>query len=271
MPHEVGEEDGASTADTNSYIAYRGGWAQTAPKIYVLYWGDWSSTGDPYNVQNYLWKFYNGLSGSGWNATQTQYGYSCGSGALGCATGTRITNTVTFGGYAYDKSFVPINPTVAQMEQEAQKAANYWGDRSVNAQYIIAMPTGHRDVKSINQRFCAWHNYTWSSGKPISYTSMPYIPDQGTTCGMNKVNAGAAGRLDGVSILASHEFVESETDPFLDSWLDASNFENADKCLQWDRTGYIRNYTFSTGTFAVQPNWSNYAYQKTGSGCVFWS
>jgi len=265
-------EGAASTASLSSYIKYSGGWTQTSPKIYVLFWGDWSATGDPYNVANYLTRFYQGVGGSGWNNVQTQYGYNCGSGALGCSNGVRIQNTVNqYKGYAYDNSYLPLHPTIAQMEAEAQKAANHWGDRSVNAQYVIALSKGHRDQKSINSSFCAWHNYTWSNGYPISFTSMPYLPDMGTTCGANKVNAGAAGMLDGISILAGHEYAESETDPFLNAWLDPDSNEDSDKCLQWQYSGYFRNATFTSGTFAVQPNWSNYTRQTTGNGCQFYA
>jgi hypothetical protein len=273
QPREVGEEEGgAGSASMTSYLTYSVGWTQTSPKIYVLFWGDWTAAGDPKGEQNYLLNFYAGVGGSAWNQTNTQYGYNCGAGTLGCSSGVRIQNpTSQLKGWAYDNTAVPASPTVAQMEAEAQKAAKYWGDRSVNAQYIIALPTGHRDQKSVQQGFCAWHNYTWSLSSPISYTAFPYIPDMGTTCGAYKVNTGAAGTLDGVSILASHEYAESITDPFLNAWLDPDLNENADKCLQWQYPGFFRAIKFSTGTFAVQPNWSNYAYQTTGAGCVFWS
>jgi serine protease len=275
IDEEAEEVEGAATsASLSSYVTYStaGGWSQTSPKIYVLFWGNWTTGGDPYGVANYLTRFYQGVGGSSWNNTQTQYGYNCGAGALGCSNGVRIQNPVgQYRGYAYDTSAVPLHPTLAQMEAEAQKAANYWGDRSVNAQYIIALPTGHRDQRSIDQGFCAWHNYTWSNNSPISFTAMPYLVDQVPNCGRNQVNAGTAGLLDGVSILAGHEYVESVTDPFMNAWTDTDRNETSDKCLQWTLPGYFRNTTFTSGTFAVQPNWSNYAYQTTGNGCMFWS
>jgi hypothetical protein len=268
--HQKGDDEGASTALLNGYITYKGGWTQTSPHIYILFWGDWSSAGDPYNVQNYLWRFYSGVGGSAWNDLNTQYGYGCGAGAIGCASGVRNQNpTGQLRNYAYDSSYVPVNPTFADVAAEAAKAKRYFKDASVNAQYVIATPTGHRDQYSINNSFCAWHNYTWVDNSPISFTSMPYLPDLGRTCGANQVNAGSAGVLDGVSILAGHEYVESATDPFLDAWSDSAKAENADKCLQWTLGGYFRNVTFSTGTFAVEPNWSNYHYQQFGNGCYF--
>lgn len=266
------EEGGASTASLTSYLTYGTGYTQTSPRIYLVLWGDWkTSNGDPYAVQTRLWNFYAGVGGSAWNSTQTQYGYSCGIAALGCSNGIRIQNTPNQAiNYVYDTSYLPTNPTVSQMAAEAQKAANYFGDRSINAQYIIALSRGHRDAYDIANGFCASHQYTYSNGSPISYTNMPYIPDQGTNCGAYKVNNTSAGILDGVTILAGHEYAESETDPFLNAWLDWDKNENADKCLQWSLNGYLRNVQFSTGTFAVQPLWSNYAFQTTGNGCMFW-
>jgi hypothetical protein len=271
QPRQLDTDDEATTARTNTYMTYRAGWTQTSPRIYILFWGDWTATGDPLNAQNYLWRFYSGVGGSAWNSIQTQYGYNCGSGAIGCANGVRNGNpTGQLKNYAYDSSYLPLHPTRADMENEARKAAAYFGDRSVNAQYVIALSTGHLDQKSIDDSYCAWHNYTWSLSSPISYTSLPYLPDRGATCGANKVNAGTAGRLDGVSILAGHEYNESVTDPFLTAWADSDGSEDADKCLQWSLPGYFTNASFTTGSFAVQPTFSNYHLQYFGNGCRFW-
>jgi hypothetical protein len=268
--HDEEDEGAGRAASLTSYMTYRGGWTQRSPRIYLIFWGDWSAAGDPYNVQNRLYYFYNGVGGSSWNQTQTQYGYSCGTGATGCAGGVKIANTANqfFGWWKDVYTAPPLRPTEAQVAAEAQRGMAYFGDRGVDAQYVVAMPTGVLDQKSINQGFCAWHHYTWSYGNPVSYTSMPYLPDR-SICGTNKVNAGAAGTLDGVTILAGHEYTESQTDPFLDAWMDADGAENADKCLQWGLGGYFKNVTFSTGTFAVQPQWSNYHLSAYNNGCYF--
>jgi len=69
---------------------------------------------------------------------------------------------------------------------------------------------------------------------------MPYILNQGTSCGQNSVNAGATGTLDGVSIVLGHEIEETVTDPgaedpgpngaSLGAWYDINQYENGDKC-----------------------------------------
>jgi hypothetical protein len=74
-------------------------------------------------------------------------------------------------------------------------------------------------------------------------------------CGQGDVNS--PGNYDGFSIVEGHEFGETVTDPFPDTgWIDyndSTGGENGDKCA-WTNDG---NVTFSTGTFAMQPLWSN--------------
>jgi serine protease len=78
------------------------------------------------------------------------------------------------------------------------------------------------------------------------------MPDAGWSCGANSVNAN--GAFDGFSIVGGHELAEALTDPFPSSgWLDSSGAENADKCA-WIS---LANTLLSTGSFAVQPLWSN--------------
>ena len=89
---------------------------------------------------------------------------------------------------------------------------------------------------------------------------MPFVSDAGRGCATNSVNPGAAGRLDGFSVVEGHEFIETVTDFFpARGWLDSRGAENGDKCQRPKQ-----NLTLPTGRFAVQASWSNLA-----SGCVF--
>jgi serine protease len=133
----------------------------------------------------------------------------------------------------------------------------------------------------------------------ISYTNMPYalaINSGGANaCGENAVNPGAAGKLDGFSIVLGHEIEETVTDPgaedvvgsglnetYYGGWYDAADAnENGDKCA-WVgepliNTGLSQQPAVSpipgamgdiTGnggtTFAVQSLWSNQANAGTG-------
>jgi len=82
-------------------------------------------------------------------------------------------------------------------------------------------------------------------------------------------NAFGNGIFDGYSIVTGHEYAEAVTDPdnFLsiqDGWNDAQGSENGDKCAWLD----TQNITLASHAFAVQPLWSNEAYDATGNGCV---
>jgi serine protease len=80
---------------------------------------------------------------------------------------------------------------------------------------------------------------------------------------------GATGRLDGVTMVAGHEYAESVTDPVPPTgWVDSSGAENADKCA-WiipGKPGGARNATLGGRKFAVQGLWSNNF--SSAGGCV---
>ncbi|MBV9293288.1 MAG: putative Ig domain-containing protein [Frankiales bacterium] len=82
----------------------------------------------------------------------------------------------------------------------------------------------------------------------------------GTSCGQNYVNSGTAGALDGVTIVAGHEYSETITDQNpAGGWTDNAGYENADKCA-WNGvggTGGAQNVSFATGSFAMQSTYSD--------------
>ena len=131
--------------------------------------------------------------------------------------------------------------------------------------------------------YCGYHTQTTSIdgyGNPfrIQYAFIPYLntnwPGVGTTgCGMHNVNATSDsfgnGIFDGYSIVTGHEYAEAVTDPdnffaHQDGWNDAQGSENGDKCA-WTNT---QNIALGSHQFAVQPMWSNEAFDATGNGCV---
>ena len=74
--------------------------------------------------------------------------------------------------------------------------------------------------------------------------------DAGDGCGANSV----AGDLDGFSITAGHEYAETITDPDPGTgWVAPDGEENGDLCA-WQN---LHTIDLSSGSFAVQPTWSN--------------
>jgi hypothetical protein len=231
---------------TNNLL-YNGGPVMNNPKVYVVYWG-W--TGDPSAEQQYLRNYLSGVGGSSWLNTVTQY-YS--------GAQTFITNpSGQLGGeWSDNTNLIPSHPSDSDIAAEAARAAAQFAISGNNVMVMVATPHGN-STRGFGVRWCAYHS---STSNNLAYTNFPYMTDAGTSCGANFINGGLAGLLDGVSIVGGHEYAEAITDVFPSSgWLDKNGSENGDKCAWSTRSG---NITLSTGTFAVQPLWSN-----ASSGCV---
>jgi serine protease len=238
----------------SSGMTYHGGPVQTAPKLYMVEWGNWGSTGDPDGVASYYSSFVNGIGGSQWLGTQTQYGEPAAPYLGNCCN--------IYAGVWNDTSSIPSltssSTYQSRLAAEAQKAAGHFGDYTSNASYVIMLPHGvqvYNFAGNSNslRAYCAWHSYTTANGSTIAYTNLPYMPDAGASCGVGSVNS--PGTLDGVSIVGGHEQAETETDPQLNAWYEGSSSETGDLCA-WKN---LQNTSFSTGTFPTQPLWSNSA------------
>jgi serine protease len=233
-----------------SNLTYHNGPIQTAPKMYVVFWGSaWSGSGDPNGVASRMKSFLAVIGGSRWLNSVTQYTQSGGA-HVGNAAGSFV------GSYIDTTSSPPSAPSQSQLAAEAVKAAAHYGDYSSNAAYIVALPHGIKP-SGFGTQYCAYHSSTTAAGHTIGWTNDPYLPDVGASCGANSVNSN--GTLDGVSIVFGHEQAETETDPFPNSgWLDSSGAENGDKCA-WTNLENNPN----AGGYPTQPLWSN-----ANNGCV---
>jgi hypothetical protein len=246
-----------------------------ADKVYLVYWGSQWNNNDPSGEAAIQQKFFNGVGGSAWNNSVTQYCEGVSSGTTFCnGAGTPAANpTGVLAGVWYDNTGAASSrPTQSQLAAEAVNAAAHFGNTTAasnaTTQYVINTATGNSS-SGFKTRYCAWHSSTSSSDGNVAYTNMPYITDAGANCGANFVNSGTAGLTDGITIVGGHEFGETETDIFPNGgWLDGSGSENGDKCA-WISSGQgaATNITLSTGTFPVQSLWSN-AFNSGAGGCV---
>lgn len=226
-----------SAAPLPGNLINHGGPVQTAPTVYVDFWG-WGS--DPSGEQSYLTSFLSSVGGTNWLSSVNQYGASYNS---------RLAGTWS------DTSAVPGSPSDGQIQAEASRAASHFGTGgSVNVQIVVATPTGH-STSGFGTQWCAYHGAV-ASNPNITYTNLPYMTDAGGSCGAGSVTGRA---VDGVSIVEGHELAEAITDPLLNAWYDANGEENGDLCA-WTN---LHTISTSAGTFAVQPLWSNSA-----GGCV---
>ncbi len=250
-------EAGANASSTN-YLRSGGGYVQTAPRVYVLFWGTsfWTNQ-DYYGVRKRLTAFYNGIGGTVWGTELKEYsGY-----------GGAFTNpSSVLKGVAYDSTAVPAHPSQAQVQQAAVRARRYFNDWGFNTQFVVVLPSGHADQVSASTTSpaCGWHYWGNDNGYGFTFTSLPYGPDFGNSCGNYKVNQSV---LDGTTIVASHEYGETVTDPYGNGWQDSTGIsgENGDKCA-WLR---LANAHFANGAFPVQSLWSNYYRSHYADGCLY--
>jgi serine protease len=276
---------------------------QTKPAVYLIYWGpEWAagftmsdSQGilhSSKSLQSYVNAFFGNVGGSPWAGVQTQYCRGVLAGSTSClgTAGDFITNpTHQLKGTWTDPTPVPSDIVTLGLAEnlvddpiaaEAMRASAHF-KYDPNATYIVLTPPS--TIGTGQPVYCGYHTQTTSAdgyGNPyrIEYSFIPFLnmnwPGLGTGgCGQNNVNATSNafgnGIFDGYSIVVGHEYAEAVTDPDnyfsnQDGWNDASGSENGDKCA-WTND---QNITLGGRAFAVQPMWSNEAFDATGNGCV---
>lgn len=279
------------------------GVTSSQPRVYlVVYGSQWGTAGtdahgnmtlssDANGAVPYLQQLFKGLGTNNetWSGTVTQYcdGSLVGTGATACPTGAPKvgypSGGTAFAGIWYDNSVAsPAQATGAQLAQEAINAAAHFGNTTAASnryvEYVILSPSGtHPDgFNTSGGQFCAWHDYngdtTLSGGAvsspygDIAFTNMPYVLDMTTSCGENFVNSGAAGVLDGFSIVEGHEYAETVTDQNpAGGWTNHQSRsryngeEIGDECA-WitpGTAGGSADVSLATGNFAMQSLWSN--------------
>ncbi len=269
-----GATGNASTSNDLYYHGGVGGYGVETgrDKVYLIYWGSQWNNNDPSGEASIQQNFFNGVGGSKWNNSVTQYCQGVASGTYFCgSSGTHASNpSNVLGGVWYDNaSAAPSHPTQSQLAGEAARAAAHFGNTSSSSnttvQYVVNTAHGY-NASGFGTQYCAWHSSTSSSYGNLAYTNMPYITDAGSSCG---ANFNGLGPKAGITIVGGHEFGETETDIFPNGgWLDSGGSENGDKCA-WISSGQgaAANISLSTGTFPVQSLWSN-AFNSGAGGCV---
>jgi hypothetical protein len=274
------------------------------PAVYLIYWGtEWSTgftvtdaNGQAFTskqLQTYLNSFFANVGGSPWAGVQTQYCRNVPALTTSCAGipgADFITNPKhQLKGTWTDPTPVPDDIVTLGLSEnlvddpiamEAMRASAHFA-YDPQATYVVLTPP--RTIATGEPVYCGYHTQTTSVdglGNPyrLQYAFIPYLnmdwPGIGTGgCGMNSVNPTSNsfgnGVFDGYSIVVGHEYSEAVTDPdnftsIQDGWNDDQTSENADKCA-WYHT---QNITLGGHSYAVQPTWSNEAFDAGQDGCA---
>jgi hypothetical protein len=222
---------------------------------------------DPDGAGKRMADFVHQLGDTQWAGTRTQHYQQGPSGQKQFITnpseqlgGIWADDADSASGLAHTSSSNPAGPsnTYSELAQEAARAAAHLGIADLaSSNIVIAQPPNFSDPNAVATGYCAFHDYTLPGveggiyngiEQDISYTNMPYalaINSNGSNvCGKNAVNSGAAGKLDGFSIVLGHEIEETVTEPgaefIVGSGLNTTNLggwygtvdadENGDKC-----------------------------------------
>ena len=266
---------------------------EPSPRVYLVFWGrQWGTastvsgnlvlTNDTKHVAPLLQRMFRGLAGSSdhWSTSTTQYCDKVAIGRVQCGTsGRHVTHPSVspLAGVWLDSSAnAPSSPGTSSYDAAVARAAKHFGNTSAGAnasvQYVLATPHGVVPP-GFGSQYCGYHDAsTGTAYGDLAYVALPYVPDAGSGCGAGFVHHNAAGAIDGVTIVAGHEYAEAVTDPFPDSgWLDTSGGENGDKCA-WiaSGAGATVDISFSTGTFPMQSLWSNNAHGGRGGCSIYY-
>jgi hypothetical protein len=250
-----------ATASVVTNMTYHGGPIQQDPQVFVVFWGAWwdanpvcpggQTNGDA--DEQYLSNFYHALGSKNDNISPISSQYFQDAKA-------NYPTFPTLAGHSFvdwnvDCTDPPQSATNADLAAEAVSYAGYLSSEGYsidgNTQIVIVSPTGDNPGGGFGTKYCAFHaTAQYSSTQSITYTNLPYQPDQGSNCGANDVS----GPLDGWSINAGHEFEETVTDPQLNAWYDGSlSGEIGDKC-SWQNLFLAK---MGANSFAMQPEWNN--------------
>jgi PKD repeat protein len=258
-------------------------------KVYIVYYGtQWGTrstnasgdsvfTGDASGGAAKAEEMFKGIGTNSelWSADLTQWcdGPNVTSGATSCPSNASFVpyqSGGTLAGVWYDNTKAsPATATQAQLAAEAVSAAAHFGNTASGSNrytyYIIMSPHG-TNPDSYQGSYCAWHDYTTSSYGDLAYSNQPYNMDSGQGCGVNFVNSGSAGTLDGYTMTLGHEWQEMMSDTYpAGGWTNHTGNatyngqENSDECawIAAGSPGGAANITFATGTFTEQASWSN--------------
>ncbi|GGY32521.1 hypothetical protein GCM10008098_27480 [Rhodanobacter panaciterrae] len=233
--------------------------------------GNATFTGDPSGAAPVTQMMFKGI-GTGnelWSADLTQWcdGPNVTTGATSCPSNGSFVPYQTGGtlaGVWYDNSKAsPAAATQAQLAAEAVAAAAHFGNTAAGSNrdtyYVIMSPHG-TNPDNYQGAYCAWHDYTTSSYGDIAYSNQPYNTDSGAGCGVNFVNSGSAGTLDGYTMTLGHEWHEMMSDTYpAGGWTASNGQENSDECawIAAGSPGGAANITMGNGTYTEQASWSN--------------
>jgi sugar lactone lactonase YvrE len=196
-------------------LRYLGGTVQVEPKLHIIFWGSNFNESTGASLRTKLLKFYDGLSGSAEQGILTQY----------FDAQSNIHSNVTDDSFIDTRTPAPSQVTEKSVEEEvnyAINANNSWA-RTPEAQFEVVTAPGTTYNSSFAEGYCAFHDVD-ASGDVYSF--VPYAGDEPFKGKSFCPWYGNGNAINATSVMASHEYAESATDPLWDTSPGWKNFES---------------------------------------------
>lgn len=206
-------------------LRYLGGTVQIEPKVHVIFWGSNFNEGTGASLRTQLLKFYNGLSASSEQGILSQY----------FGPTTNIRTQVSAVSFTDHRVPAPTNVNSTAVEEEISYAisADQWQtQRGVENEFVVVPAPGTTYNSSFAEGYCAFHDVDPAGD---IYSFVPYAGDEPFKGANSCPWYGNGNAINATSVMASHEYAETVTDPLWDTspgWkdLEGSQGEIADIC-----------------------------------------
>ena len=235
-PREIGLAPTTGGTTALSPIVNHGGPVIAAPKIYLIWYGNWNQAngsdtpagqqivrdfagadgGSPYFDIN---QTYPGVTGAATFAKETTDAYSRGSRLRDSDIQTIVVSAISSGRLPYDTDGV----------------------------YFVLTSSDVAERSGFCSQYCGWHTAAGASVGHIRYAFVGNANRCLSACAAQTVGPNGNAGVDGMVSVIAHELEEATTDPDLNAWYDNSGAENADKCA-W--TFGHAQYQVSNGAWA---------------------
>ncbi|HWZ45184.1 MAG TPA: hypothetical protein VNW97_17035 [Candidatus Saccharimonadales bacterium] len=268
---------GGNAVVTGNGINYNGGpvLKGNPVPIYVIWYGNWNSTGS--NTQttvNLIGTYLNNLGNSPYELINSTYGDNAGN----------VSGNLTLAGQIFDTGSQGTKLSNSRLSSIVTRSFSNGLPTDANGVYLV-LTSSDVSEQGFCTQFCGFHTHQTLNGTDIKWSfvgNSDRCPSgceiQATGPNSPAVNVGGA---DGMANVISHETEEAISDPDLNAWFDSSGQENGDKCnFNFGATttctsangctsagvsaGAKFNQTIGGHPFMIQQNWEN----KNGGACV---
>jgi hypothetical protein len=211
-------------------LQYNGGPVEASgSKNFLIFWEPTGSTVAS-NYNSTLQQFFGDVGGSSLYGIASQYYQTTSSG------NQNIANAASVGGTWTDTTAYPssqLQDIDVQNEVKKAIATNNW-PTGIGNEYFVYLAKGENECMNGScsfSTFCAYHGQFASGSSTLLYAAMPYAGTDLSGCGIQSGAGTPNGAdTDAEISIASHELMETVTDPQLNAWFDASGAEIGDKC-----------------------------------------